>query len=217
MGVNNYKYKRKGEVLIGDRFGLLTVLNNTVKIKITPTNKKVYTIQLKCDCGNIVDICKNRLKSGNVRSCGCLHKQVVTTQGGLKHTKAYSAWRGVISRCHSEADQAYPFYGARGIYVCDRWRTSILNFIEDMGEKPSTKHSLDRIENDKGYYKENCRWATKEEQSRNKRGLKWITHNKLTFIQGDWAKMLGISKQYLSEKLKKGIPFSEIYNYYITI
>lgn len=88
---------------------------------------------------------------------------------GYRYHPLYSNWKGMIGRCHNPNHSNYNNYGGRGIKVSDRWFTSIRYFIEDMGDKPSSKHSIERIDNNKGYYKDNCRWATSVEQSRNKR------------------------------------------------
>lgn len=86
---------------------------------------------------------------------------------GEYHHPLYQTWVGLRSRCNRPADSNYPFYGAKGVTVCDRWNTSFTAFLEDMGERPSSHHSIDRIDGSKGYEPNNCRWASPQRQQRN--------------------------------------------------
>ena len=87
----------------------------------------------------------------------------------LSYTKEYNCWRNIKSRCYNENNKRYDDYGGRGIKVCDRWLESVENYVEDMGFPPFKEAQVDRIDNDAGYSKENCRWATPQENSLNKR------------------------------------------------
>lgn len=91
---------------------------------------------------------------------------------GLSHLPEHRVWYGIIERCERKEVPCYKNYGGRGISVCERWRTSFLNFYEDMGARPSPLHQIDRIDNDGNYEPSNCRWVTRRENNRNKRGLK---------------------------------------------
>lgn len=111
----------------------------------------------------------------------------------------------MIRRCHDERDPAFHNYGGRGIRVCARWRESFLAFIEDVGRRPSSELTLDRIDNDGNYERDNVRWATRRTQSRNKRGaLRAITANGITKPLVVWAEEIGISRQALAQRLKGG-------------
>jgi hypothetical protein len=108
-----------------------------------------------------------------------------------KRRPEYNVWHNMKKRCTKPKYQAYKDYGGRGISVCDRWLNSFANFFEDMGERPTNKHSLDRENNDGNYEPSNCRWATKEEQNSNKRTIRLITHNGVTKTASDWAIEMG--------------------------
>ena len=117
------------------------------------------------------------LKNGNTQSCGCLHRKLVTTHAhnvGGKSSKTYVAWQNMQRRCQPDYEQAKDYY-ERGITVCQRWLESFEKFLADMGEVPEGL-TLERNDNDKGYSPENCRWATRKEQSANRRNSKGVKH-----------------------------------------
>jgi len=108
------------------------------------------------------------------RLYGDPHKTIGTPNElhGKHDTSEYRIWRHIKDRCLNPKNRRYSDYGGRGITVCDAWQHSFSAFLEDVGERPSNKHSIDRVDNDKGYSKENCRWATDQEQNLNKRVYK---------------------------------------------
>jgi hypothetical protein len=125
-----------------------------------------------CECGSKTIVTGSNLVRNHTKSCGCLSKDAVisrNTTHGLSDSPEYGIWQAMIKRCTKPNDPAYSDYGGRGITVTDRWLNSFEAFYEDMGPRPSPDHSIDREENDKGYYKENCRWVTRIEQANNTR------------------------------------------------
>lgn len=125
----------------------------------------------QCDCGTKVVVSSQNLRKGDVKSCGCYRRErggSLNRRHGLTHSPAHHSWLAMKQRCLNPKHSAFRNYGGRGITICQRWINSFENFLADMGERPEGT-SLDRIDVDKGYSPENCRWATKSEQARNVR------------------------------------------------
>lgn len=114
----------------------------------------------------------------------------------------------MIDRCQNKSSKVWDRYGGRGIKVCERWRKSFDAFVEDMGV-PEPKMTLERIDNNKGYSPENCRWATMQEQQRNRRDTVWLTFNGKTKCLADWAQTLSVSPQAIGYRLRSGYSFEE--------
>jgi hypothetical protein len=161
-----------------------------------------------CSCGKTVEVRSTRLRKGEATSCGC-----DSIRGNTRHrkckTRIYSIWKSMKQRCTDPNSTNYPKYGARGITVSEQW-VSFDNFYLDMGDPPSPSHSLERLDNNLGYCKDNCTWATASEQGRNKRNNVFLTLNGRTQTQSEWAKELGLHPTSLAYRLKRGWPLERV-------
>lgn len=177
--------------LMGDRYGRLTVL-----APAPPSKNNLARWLVRCDCGTERTVAQSDLRSGHSQSCGCLRRERAVearTTHGKSETGEYRVWCHMLGRCYNETDHKYPNYGGRGIRVCERWRGSFANFLADMGERPSSRHTIDRRDNDGDYSPDNCRWATATEQGQNKRNNVWVFLNGEKMVVAEASRRLGIS------------------------
>ena len=166
-----------------------------------------------CDCGVFKVLRPTVLLEGETFSCGC-HKSKPGPRkakkfGGIQ-AKEYKNWTSMRQRCMSPNQTGYERYGGKGIEVCDEWKNSFEKFMEDMGERPSSNHSLDRIDNTKGYFKENCRWATAKEQANNRTNNRKIEFDGEIKNLGEWATEFGISATALKRLVGRKLSSEEI-------
>ena len=162
----------------GQRFGRWIVLGRA------PAKGQRPIWRCQCDCGTVIHSDARDIRIGNSRSCGCLRVDV-TSNRNTKHGAArrghqadeWYAWKGMKQRCHNPRNPAYRYYGGRGITVCDAWRESFSAFLQDIGPRPSIRHTIDRINNGGNYEPGNCRWATKAQQSNNRRGTHYVEYD----------------------------------------
>lgn len=189
--------------LAGQKFGRLTVIHRENNDK--DGNSRWLC---RCNCGKEKIIVGYSLKGGLTKSCGCLQKEKVK-QSNTKHghntnkkSRTYQSWISMVQRCINPKCKHYKNYGGRGISVHERW-LKFENFLEDMGEAPEGL-SIDRINNNLGYSKENCQWATRKEQSRNKRNNRFITLNGQTKCIAEWSEETGIKYDTLFSRLHNG-------------
>jgi hypothetical protein len=198
--------------LVGQRFGKLLV------IKFSHVNRHKQSLWVcKCDCGNTKCILSNNLRSGRSNSCGCVTKDnalVSTYKHGCSNgkNKLYNCWKAITQRTTNKSNKGYKNYGGRGIKICKRWtgKNGFINFSEDMGSKPSPRHSIERVNNNGDYCPENCRWATRKEQNSNTRRSKNITFEGKTQTIREWCIELGLTKGSVQYRLKVGKPIEEV-------
>jgi hypothetical protein len=204
--------------MMGKKFGRLIVVARAPNAR----NRQAEWY-CKCDCGT-EDVRMNgsSLRSGHTISCGCVHSEVCAKMltkhghaaGELSGT--YITWESIKGRCLNPNNPSFDRYGGRGIAICRNWKDSYPNFLESMGEKPSEKHSIDRINNSGNYscgkcdecvangWPLNTRWATQTQQARNKSNNRILTINGVRKCLAEWAAETGMRCGTISERLKRG-------------
>lgn len=156
--------------LTGQRFGRLTVIRKTDKDK-----QGAYRWLCLCDCGQKAIVVVSSLQAKRTRSCGCSRTKHGHCQYE-KNTGFYKSWNNMIQRCTNPNSKQYKYYGGREITVCEKW-LNFPNFLRDMKKEWKSGLTIERKDNNKGYYLENCKWTTPKEQNRNKRNNVYIIYN----------------------------------------
>lgn len=174
----------------------LKVIGEVLKIK----NKRSGLCRCECGTEKFFRLSNIMKKKGGTKSCGCLAKERLHPMVG---SKVYRSWAGIKNRCLNKKIPSYSDYGGRGIGMCEEWKF-FLNFYKDMGDPPEGDYSIDRIDNDKGYSKENCRWATYKEQNLNRRSGVFITFNGTTLSTTQWDDKLGGARGLVRKRLRMG-------------
>jgi hypothetical protein len=181
-------------IAAGQRFGRLIAVEFVARDK-----SRQQRWRFRCDCGGEIIHRVSAVRCGDVRSCGCLHREAAAIQGrakrihGMTKSSEYNTWLNVISRCDNPSNTRWADYGGRGIKVCERWR-KFENFLSDMGSKPSPKHSIERIDNDGNYEPGNCKWATTSEQSKNRRSNVWVMFDGKKMLLEEAVGLIGLSR-----------------------
>lgn len=187
-------------------FGRLTVIERG------PNNKHGHVQWLcECICGTRKLIPANHLTSGNSQSCGCLQRELSIqrfTTHGRRHTAEYTIWHHMKRRCLDPKNKAYARYGGRGITICERW-LEFAYFYEDMGPRPSAKHSIERRNNNLGYSPNNCYWATPTEQGRNKRNNRLVTIDGHTACVAEWIHIKGLRTKTIYARIEDGWSYEQ--------
>lgn len=195
--------------LTGKRFGRLTVMGQAAP---SPSGKVRW--RCLCDCGNYVDVFWCNLGRGNTQSCGCYHREFATktkTVHGQRRSKLYGVWCSMKARCANPNQKSYPLYGGRGITVCADWLDDFSAFyVWAMENGYKDGLTIDRIDGDKGYSPENCRWVTRKVQANNINTNVHVTYNGETHTLSEWADIVGSYEKRLWWRYKQGWPVEEI-------
>lgn len=188
----------------------LTVNRGTVFTQLTVIEDLGHgRASFQCSCGRTIVLRIAPVIRQNHKSCGCRAKDssIYIQHGDALHgavSKEYWAWAYMKQRCLNSKATLYHRYGGRGIVVCSRWENSYPNFLADMGRAPSSKHSLDRVNNDGNYEPTNCRWATRIQQGRNTSKVRPITFEGRTMLLGEWAESIGLKYKTLETRFRLG-------------
>ena len=189
------------ENLLGRKFNRLQVKE---RIGLDKYGKQLW--KCVCDCGKEVIVNTSSLTTGNTQSCGCYKNELIGNRNkihGMSHTHIYYVWQAMRKRCNKEKDKSFKNYGARGIKVCTEWSedfTNFYNWAKNNGYKQGL--TLDRVNNNKGYSPENCRWVTMKQQANNTRRNKYVLYNNKSITIDEACKLadLNISTVYSRAK-----------------
>lgn len=197
----------------GRQFGRLTV----VKRLLISNGYNSRIVECLCNpkfggCGKTTNVDLSRLIDGTVVSCGCYRKEMATKHGGV-NLPEYHSWINIKSRCYNKNNDSYKDYGGRGIVMCSEWKESFEAFYRDMGPKPSPNHSVERQNNNKGYDKQNCHWATRIEQNNNTRRNVFYLYNGIYRTLAAWCREFNLNYNAIYQKINRsGQSFEEIIN-----
>lgn len=201
------------------KYGRLTVVRDLPPMPAyTKSGRKISLrkVECICDCGKTVLVDASNLWRGNTTSCGCRDIEATifrsSTHGGCSRPE-YRIWQGMKSRCNNPKNPGFELYGGRGIKVCDSWDKSFDAFFEDMGQRPSKNHSLERKDNSKGYSKDNCKWATVKEQTRNRRVTFMVDFKGTMTPLAEVAEATGESYKFLYDRVRNGWTIGEALKY----
>lgn len=185
--------------LIGKRFERLTVVGKS-------EDRSKW--KCLCDCGNVTYVITSNLTRGNTKSCGCLQKEMASAAKkthGLRKHRLYHIYNHMIDRCTNHRNPSFPRYGGRGITVCNEWLNSFQDFANwAFSNGYSDDLTIDRIDNNKGYSPDNCRWATMKEQSNNREGNRYVTINGETHTLMEWSEINHIKYMTIIMRISRG-------------
>lgn len=162
----------------------------------------------KCDCGIVRSVGGGRLRNGGSKSCGCLAKEVATTHG-MRFSREYQSWLSMRARVKPSYHESYLYFD-RGVDIDPTWDQSFELFFQDMGLMPEGKHSIDRVDNDLGYWKHNCRWATDLEQGQNRRCVIKLDYLGKSQTIKEWSEETGVSVCAIKHRIARNWTIEEM-------
>jgi hypothetical protein len=197
-------------VEIGTKFNMLTYIGYEQR-------EKRKARLFRCDCGSVVEKQLFDVKNSKVPSCGCAKskraKQKFSTHS-MSRTITYKSWSNMLTRCYNKNRKSYCDYGGRGIDVYQPWIDSFELFLLDMGERPSNDYSIERIDVNKGYYPDNCKWATQHEQSLNKRNTKTYVVSGEKYLLSELSEKFNVNPSVFRARIRNGeTPEIAVINY----
>ena len=197
----------------GNNFKDITgvVSGRLTAIRFSRMNKQRQAVWLcRCSCGTEKEVASRYVISGHTRSCGCLKRDEPGAKThGMSHTAENSTWRKIKGRCANANDSDYALYGGRGIKVCERWQHSFEAFFEDMGARPSERHSIERVDVNGNYEPANCVWATAQEQARNRRTTTWFVYHGDRLCLTEHCVRAGKCQRMVWKRLRRGWSIEE--------
>jgi len=187
----------KHQDITGFKFGKLTVISRCENDKRGKTRWKCV-----CECGGEIIVRANNLKDGT-KSCGCSRKEI--RKHGLTNERLYRIWALIKDRCNNKNSKSYKNYGGRGIYMCSQWTDDFTTFYQWSLENGYTeKLTIDRTDNDKGYFPSNCRWVTRKVQANNTRANFWIARNGSVKTLSEWCEITGVNRSTVNGRIRLG-------------
>lgn len=199
-------YKTRLDIT-GETYGFLQAIEFKGKTK---RNQAVWLFRCIADgCGKEIELPSHQARNGNNKSCGCMANKLKSAskiKHGVANSSVYGSYRAMLHRCYNTENSMYHRYGGRGIKVCSRWLgdQGPANFLADMGEKPSPKHTIERINNDGDYSPDNCRWATMAEQADNRCTTNHVTVDGKTLSPTAWDRNLGNGLNIVGDRIRRG-------------
>lgn len=198
--------------LTGRRFGRLTVIRrNGTAVRGIKTMIKAPTWECLCDCGNIVTVVGAELRSGDTVSCGCIHRALIENLSkshgdgtrSSKYYRLYRIWYGMKERCGNPSEKAYVYYGERGISVCDEWKNYEAFKAWALSHGYKEDLTIDRIDNDLGYFPGNCRWVDYTVQANNRRSCRYVEMNGERKTITEWCRIYNINYDTVMSRIDR--------------